>query len=87
MLLRSLRPKRPMTTLPPLILYPKTRKKSILPMKKSKSLNDEDPPMADSNEKLSQDELCATLEESTTGGHVVHHETEERDPKKRKRRT
>ena len=30
--------------------------------KKSKPLNDEDPPMADSNEKLSQDELRATLE-------------------------
>ena len=29
--------------------------------KKSKSLNDEDPPMADNNEKLSQDELCATI--------------------------
>ena len=30
--------------------------------KNSKPLNDEDPPMADSNEKLSQDELRATLE-------------------------
>ena len=50
--------------------------------KNSKPLNDEDPTIADSNEKLSQDELRATLEESTTGGHVVHHETEEHEPKK-----
>ena len=40
--------------------------------------------MADSNEKLSQDELRATLEDSATGVRVVHHETEEHEPKKEK---
>ena len=39
-----------------------TEKVNTLDEKNSKPLNDEDPPIADNNEKLSQDELRATLE-------------------------
>ena len=41
---------------------PNDQQINTLDEKKSKPLNDEDPPIADSNEKLSQDELRATLE-------------------------
>ena len=44
------------------IIPENTKKVNTSDEKNSKPLNDEDPPMADSNEKLSQDELRATLE-------------------------
>ena len=66
------------------IIPENTKKVNTSDEKNSKPLNDEDPPIADSNEKLSQDELRATLEYSTTGVRVVHHETEEHEPKKEK---
>ncbi len=44
------------------IIPPNDQKINTSDEKNSKPLNDEDPPIADSNEKLSQDELRATLE-------------------------
>ena len=44
------------------IIPENTEKVNTLDEKNSKPLNDEDPPIADNNEKHSQDELRATLE-------------------------